>query len=142
MGLENFLRISTIFAEQVDSYEFLLERRESMNHHLQATDQLTYIPAVAITQVTLRHSLQKIPVVIPGEPNRICGMAQRIGYTGNRDNDLAIYRLKIKAGEDFPTITLPGFFVIEDGVFKDYEQWCDNRKTKGAVSEQSKKDVL
>lgn len=68
-------------------------------------------------------------------------MAQRIGYTGNRDDDLAIYRLKIKPGADLPTITLPGFFVIEDGIFKDYEQWCDSRKAKRAMSEQSKKDV-
>jgi hypothetical protein len=113
-----------------------------MNHHQQATDQLTYIPAVAVTQVTLRHSLQKIPVAIPGQPDRICGMAQRIGYTGNSDDDLAIYRLKIKAGEALPTITLPGFFVIDGGIFKDYEQWCANRKIKGAASAQSKRDVL
>ncbi len=112
-----------------------------MNHHLQTPDQLTYVPAVAITHVTLRHSLQKIPVVIAGQPERICGMAQRIGYTGNGGDDLAIYRLKVRAGSDLPTITLPGFFVIEDGIFKDYERWCDNRKTKGARSEQSKKDV-
>lgn len=113
-----------------------------MNHHLQAPTQLTYVPAVAITQVTLRHSLQKIPVIVPGEPDRICGVAQRVGYTGNRDEDLAIYRLKVKASEDLPTITLPGFFVIEDGIFKNYEQWCDSRKTRGEVAEHSKKDVL
>lgn len=113
-----------------------------MNHHLQAPTQLTYRPAVAITQVTLRHSLQKIPVVVPGEPERICGVAQRVGYTGNRDEDLAIYRLKIKANEDLPTITLPGFFVIEDGIFKDYERWCDSRKTWGEAIEQRKRDTL
>jgi len=123
----------------------LLERWENMNHHLQAPAQLTYVPAVAITHVTLRHSLQKIPVVVAGEPGRVCGFAQRVGYTGNRDEDLAIYRLKIKGGEDLPTITLPGFFVIEDGIFKNYEQWCDLRKKARGQEEAagySEKDAL
>lgn len=129
------------FLEQVQYDDGLLERRETMNYHLQTPDQLTYVPAIAITHVTLRHSLQRIPVIITGQPDRICGMAQRIGYTGNRDDDLAIYRLKIKPGNDLPTITLPSFFVIDDGIFKDYEQWCDSRKTQRAMPEQSKKDV-
>ncbi len=116
-----------------------------MNQHLQAPAQLTYIPAVAITHVTLRHSLQKVPVVVAGEPERTCGVAQRVGYTGNGDEDLAIYRLKIKAGDDLPTITLPGFFVIEDGIFKNYEQWCDDRKKMREQEEaagHSEKDAL
>ena len=113
-----------------------------MDHHLQTAAQLTYVPAVALTQATLRHSLQKIPLIVPGEPDRIYGVAQRVGYTGNRDEDLAIYRLKVKASKDLPTITLPGFFVIEDGIFTDYEQWCDNKKAKREAAGHSKKDVL
>ena len=116
-----------------------------MNHYLQAPAQLTYVPAVAITHATLRHSLQKVPVVVAGEPGRVRGVAQRVGYTGNRDEDLAIYRLKIKVGEDLPTITLPGFFVIEDGIFKNYEQWCDLRKKARGQEEAagySEKDAL
>jgi hypothetical protein len=113
-----------------------------MNHDPPPLAQLTYAPAITITDATLRHSMQKLPLIIVGKPDRICGMAQRIGYTGNKDDDLAIYRLKIKVGEDKVTITLPGFFVIEEGIFKDYEQWCDNRKTKRATSKQNKKDVL
>lgn len=142
MGIEIFLRISTNFVEKVVYSTNLLERRESMDHHLQAAAQLTYVPAIALTQATLRHSLQKIPLVVPGETERICGVAQRVGYTGNRDEDLAIYRLKVKASKDLPTITLPGFFVIEDGIFTDYEQWCDSKKAKREAAGHSKKDVL
>jgi len=61
-------------------------------------------------------------------PELICGFAQRVGYTGSQDKDLAIYRLKVKPGKDLSTVTLPGFFVIENGVFLDYEQWCQNRE--------------
>jgi hypothetical protein len=113
-----------------------------MDHRLQAPSQLTFVPAVALTQVTLRHSLQRIPVAVTGKLDHICGVAQRVGYTGNRDDDLAMYRLKVKVSKGLPTITLPGFFVIEDGIFKNYEQWCHSRGTKSEAPESIKKDVL
>src|SRR5258708_25869288 len=33
------------------------------------------------------------------------------------ETDLAIYRLKIKPTSDLPLVTLPGFFVLENGIF-------------------------
>ena len=101
-----------------------------MKHHLQAPTQQTYVPAVVLSQFTLKHSLQKLPVAVKGALDHICGVAQRVGYTGNSDDDLAVYRLKVKIGKNLSTITLPGFFVVEDGIFQDYEQWCRNREAK------------
>lgn len=101
-----------------------------MNHHVQAQFQHMYIPAVTLPQFTLKHSLQKIPVAIKGAIDDICGTAQRVGYTGSKDEDLAVYRLKVKLGKNLTTITLPGFFVVEDGIFTNYEQWCRNREAK------------
>ena len=92
--------------------------------------QQTYIPAVAIGRIPLKHSLYRLPVATAGAPDQICGVAQRVGFTGKQDNDLAIYRLKIKAGNNLPVITLPGFFVLEQGKFVDYEQWCANLRAK------------
>jgi hypothetical protein len=71
----------------------------------------------------LRHSWLKIPIATAASPDRICGEARRIGYTGKTDSDLALYRLKIKLGGGHPTMTLPSLYVVMDGVFQDYEQW-------------------
>lgn len=85
--------------------------------------QQSYIPAIAMPRATLRHSLLKLPIAQWTKPDHICGFAQRVGYTGNQDKDLAIYRLKIKNNNNQHTFTLPGLFVIENGIFIDYEQW-------------------
>ena len=99
-----------------------------MEPQTQATFENVYIPATSIGSATFRHSLSKVQVAIRKAPELICGFAQRVGYTGSQDKDLAIYRLKVKPGKDLPTVTLPGFFVIENGVFLDYEQWCQKRE--------------
>ena len=90
--------------------------------------QQTYIPAVAISRITLKHTLYRLPVATRDAPDHICGLAQRVGYTGTKENDLAIYRLKVKIGNHLPVMTLPGFFVLEQGIFVDYEQWCAARR--------------
>lgn len=92
--------------------------------------QQTYIPVIAIVSATLRHSLRKLEIATIHTPEQICGIAQRIGYTGNQHQDLAIYRLKIKGRSSFSSITLPGFYIIENGVFVDYEQWQHNTEGK------------
>lgn len=89
--------------------------------------QKMYVPAFSITQITTKHSLGKVLVAPADLPDHICGVARRIGYTGNRSNDLAIYRLKIKFDDEHNVVTLPGLFVVEDGVFEDYEQWNHHR---------------
>ncbi len=93
-----------------------------MSHELLSPSQQTYIPAVAITNATLKHSWGKLPVASTLAPDRICGEARRIGYTGKQDNDLALYRLKIKSGNGLPTVTLPSLYVIKDGSFIEYQQ--------------------
>ncbi len=95
-----------------------------MKDHVVAQSQHTphtYIPAIAIKRATLKHSWNKVPVATVAAPDLVCGEARRIGYAGKLDTDLALYRLKIKQGKDVPTVTLPGLYIIEDGIFQDYE---------------------
>ncbi|HLH61020.1 MAG TPA: hypothetical protein VKV20_04995 [Ktedonobacteraceae bacterium] len=89
----------------------------------QAQARRIYIPAVPIQRATYRKSWGKIPVATMDAPDRICGLAQRVGYSGKSDNDLAIYRLKVRIGQSAPIFTIPGFFVIEEGLFEDYDLW-------------------
>jgi hypothetical protein len=83
----------------------------------------TYIPTIAIERATLKYSSSKLPVSTIRQPEQICGEARRIGYTGTQDHDLALYRIKIKKGQGYPSMTLPGLYIITDGIFQDYEQW-------------------
>lgn len=92
--------------------------------------QQIYVPVIATVSATLRHSLRKLEITTTHMPEQICGIAQRIGYTGNQRQDLAIYRLKVKGKRSFSSITLPGFYIIENGVFVDYEQWQRNTEDK------------
>ncbi|QBD78706.1 hypothetical protein EPA93_23070 [Ktedonosporobacter rubrisoli] len=80
-----------------------------------------YAPLGGIGRITAKHTLGKIPITTVDEPDRVCGMARRVGYTGRNSTDLAIYRLKIQV--DDRIITLPMLFVVDGGVFIEYEQW-------------------
>jgi hypothetical protein len=115
------------------SYDVLttiLRKSALMHQKSQAPSENIYIPAITVNQATFRHSLSRVQIAVLQAPERICGIAQRVGYTGSQDKDLAMYRLKVKAGNDLPTITLPAFFVIENGVFVDYEQWCQDKEAR------------
>ena len=90
-------------------------------------NQHTYIPAITIKRATLKHSWNKLSVATLSAPKQVCGEARRIGYAGKDENDLALYRLKIRPGHGLSTVTLPGIYIIEDAVFQDYEDW--KRKT-------------
>jgi len=83
----------------------------------------TYIPAVAMHQATVSSSMRYLPIARADEPNQICGVAQRIGYTGMHDDDLAIYRLKVKEKTALRR-TLADIFVMKDGMFTVYENRC------------------
>jgi hypothetical protein len=92
--------------------------------------QRSYIPAIAIIRATLKYSWNKLPVATTATPDQICGEARRIGYTGKDDDDLALYRLKIKSHCGLPTVTLPGLYIIEDGLFLDYDDWKKRQEKK------------
>ena len=85
-------------------------------------EQRIYIPLVAIERATQKHSWSRLPVAVASKPDHACGEARRIGYTGREEHDLALYRLKIKPG-GLPTMTLPGIYIIDEGMFQDYEEW-------------------
>ncbi len=62
----------------------------------------------------------RISIATQSEPQNICGVARRIGYTGSSPNALALYRLKLYTTR--PTImeTLSGYFVLVHGTFREY----------------------
>jgi hypothetical protein len=59
----------------------------------------------------------------------VCGRAWRVGRVDGYKEEIAIYRLKTKIllRNRLTTITLPGFFVIEQGRFIPWERWRDGQ---------------
>ena len=89
-----------------------------------ATEQM-YVPA----SIPFEQSQRKVPIALSERPDQVCGVAQRVGRTGTRESDPAIYRLKLKTSlASFKSAVLPGFFVLERGVFIPYEQWRRRRR--------------
>jgi hypothetical protein len=110
--------ITTIFFNSIITLsEFVMKEQPLLER------QHIYIPAIAITRATLKHSWNKLPVATTTAPEQVCGEARRIGYTGKGENDLALYRLKIRPGHGLSTVTLPGIYIIENALFQDYEDW-------------------
>ncbi len=91
--------------------------------------QETYIPVVSIAQITARHTLGRILVALADKPECVCGIARRIGYTGKHATDLAIYRLKVKEHVNDNATTLSSLFVVDGGLFVDYQVWQKKRET-------------
>ena len=79
--------------------------------------QMTYIAFDATTSPK-----GKIPIATQSDPQKRCGIARRIGYTGSSRNDLALYRLKLNTSRLTLTIMLPGYYVLEHGIFRDSQQ--------------------
>ena len=86
-------------------------------------NEVNYVPAIATKQITARHTMGRVPIAEQGAPQCICGVAKRIGYTGPHDSDLAIYRLKVKAHTSDNATTLPTLYVVDGGLFVDYDEW-------------------
>lgn len=83
--------------------------------------QMTYIPAVVPPVGTREHSLSRYLLAMRETPDRICGLARRVGYTGSKETDFALYRLKVRSNPELPAITFSGFFILENGIFRVYE---------------------
>jgi hypothetical protein len=85
--------------------------------------QQIFVPAPPIQRITSKQTMGKVQVAPLKQPDTICGIARRVGYTGKGNEDLATYRLKIKTERSKMFVTLPSVFVVENGVFLDYEAW-------------------
>ncbi len=68
--------------------------------------------------LTAAHSWKTVLIHPRAEPDRMCGSAQRVGYTGGHAEALAIYRLRVLYRHR--TVMLPGLFVFQEGVFANY----------------------
>ena len=101
-----------------------------METYQQALPQPTYQPAIVPIPGTLKHSLRKIAIATIEAPARVCGVAQRVGYTGVLETDLAMYRLRVKPDDKHVAVTLAGFFVLENGVFRLYEPEPDTQRAE------------
>ncbi len=93
-----------------------------MEWQAQAIQNERFVPAFPINTITIKHTLGKFMIAREQDPERSCGVAKRVGFTGKQENDLAIYRLKImNVGKSLTT--LPSFYVVTEGRFVEYEQW-------------------
>ncbi|MBV9614935.1 MAG: hypothetical protein JO031_05675 [Ktedonobacteraceae bacterium] len=101
-----------------------------MNKDVGTLAQQIFVPTPPVQRITTRQTLGKIQVAPLKHPESICGVARRTGYTGKGNEDLATYRLKIKVEGSKTFMTLPSIFVVEDGVFLDYEAWHSQQGSK------------
>lgn len=79
---------------------------------------LACTPDVSVVQ-RRRHPL---PVAFQETPHVICGIARRIGYAGVDTQDPIVYRLMIQTTTRSRKM-LPTFFILEQGIFYEYEEW-------------------
>lgn len=84
--------------------------------------QPIYLPAVVPPIGTREHSLRTYTIAQSETPERICGLARRVGYTGPEETDFALYRLKVRSDPERLATTLSGFFILENGIFRAYER--------------------
>ncbi len=73
-------------------------------------DERSYLTAV--------HSWKTMLIHTRSEPDRTCGYARRVGYTGGHAEARAIYRLRVLYRHR--TVMLPGLFVLQEGFFANY----------------------
>ncbi len=90
---------------------------------LQTLPQQTFILAPAITREMSHLPKSRVPIATRMVPDRICGKAQLIGYTGTSKDALALYRIKVIVNNQYGHVTLPSLFVLVDDLFIDYQQW-------------------
>ena len=105
-----------------------VRKRLPMQSSQQVPPQQTYLPAMIPVVGTLKHSLRKVALARLEAPNQACGIAQRVGYTGTLETDLAIYRLRIRQSLDRQAVLLPGFFVLKEGVFRAYQDASEDHQ--------------
>ena len=92
------------------------------------TTEPTYIAALCPTDAEFPAFLRKVAFATRENPDDICGVALQVGRAGTGKSDPPIYRLKLKASLGLKSLVLPGFFVLNRGVFIPCEQWKRHRK--------------
>jgi hypothetical protein len=90
---------------------------------MQTSSCTIYIPAVPVAFSSFPQSYRRVPLAMRDAPEQVCGAAMRVGSTGSARGNLALYRLKLKLSfaKSLTTATLPGFYIIEDGIFIEYQ---------------------
>jgi hypothetical protein len=91
----------------------------------QGISTAVYMPHTSSRASPLRH----LSIATVTEPEHICGVAERIGYTGKDTQALPMYRLKVIEEGRSDRLMLPFFFVLEKGIFVEYEHWSRTAKT-------------
>ncbi len=102
-----------------------------MNEQTQGLAQQIFVPLVPTRSITIKYTLGKLLITSLNKPGEVCGVARRVGYTGKHSDDLATYRLKIRVAGMKTFTTLPSVFVVDDGIFIDYEEWQRKQPKNG-----------
>ena len=88
---------------------------------VQMTEQI-YIPTHVTIPLDHLYLLKTIPLALQSNPDQVCGVAHRVGYTYRANIKQPMYRLKLRQNlASKKTATLPGFYILVDGVFVRYE---------------------
>lgn len=88
---------------------------------VQMSEQV-YIPVNVDTLSDSFYLLKTIPLAVQSNPNQVCGVAHRVGYTYKVSVKQPMYRLKLRQSlASKKTATLPGFYILVNGVFVRHE---------------------
>jgi len=89
-----------------------------------------YIPAAEEgVPDTVLLQMVRLPIALKEAPTQVCGTARRVGQVYIDGKKQALYRLKLKkpfAGRK--TATLPGFFLLTEGLFVPYDPTNEEQK--------------
>jgi hypothetical protein len=83
---------------------------------------------VAATGESLDVAGPKVPVATTTVPQQRCGKAHRVGSTRTHGRAFSLYRIRITVPGRHTYVMLPSLFVLVNGVFLDYEYWCERQE--------------
>ncbi|SRR6266702_1274442 len=83
--------------------------------------QPVYVPATVNMPSGPLLDLIRFPIALQETPDQICGTARRVGHAQIAGQRQVLYRLKRKRMfASRKTATLPGFFLLVNGIFVPY----------------------
>lgn len=103
------------------TFSALQVRNRTVEEHEESSlsRQQSYI---LVTGIDAPDFLKRFPIARSHTPKRPCGTAHRVGQTGTGIDARPVYRLKIREKTArWQSITLPGFFVLENNRFVRWE---------------------
>lgn len=83
--------------------------------------QTQYVPAVTDKASEITPLIRRFPIAAQDSPDEVCGIAYRVGWVGQPNDNRMLYRLRLSPRlASYGTATFPGFYLLEKGGFVEY----------------------